>query len=160
MFNFDIKLSKKSDNNRVILDLPKSLYVIFSIISLIVFITIMMFGGSVISYIVFVIAVIVLTYHEKWSFDRDKQSIEFNFGLGFISKTYRYTFEDIEMIEKVIFKKGELKKQKESNIFSLKIYVKSGNDHTILTYSKVKKDQFNIIVSEIENITGTKAQEI
>lgn len=160
MFNFDIKLSKKSSEKNLILDLPKSLYIIFSIISLIVFLSIMMMGGSIISYTVFVISVIVLTYHEKWSFHKEERSIEFVFGLGFISKTYRYSFDDIEMLEKVIFKKGELKKQKESNIFSLKLYVKSGKDHTILTYSKVKKDQFNTIVSELEHITGIKTQEI
>lgn len=160
MFNFDIKLSKKSDEKKLLLDLPKSLYVIFSIISLILFITIMMFGGSIISYVVFVISVIVLTYHEKWIFDKEKREIEFNFGLGFISRTYKYSFEDIEMIEKVIFRKGELKKHKESNIFSIKLYVKSGKDHTILTYSKAKKDQFVTIVSEIESITGIKTQEI
>lgn len=160
MFNFDIKLSKRSDDKSLVLDLPKSLYIIFSFISLIVFLSIMMFGGSVVSYTVFVISVIVLTYHEKWIFDSEKRSIEFVFGLGFISRTYKYTFEDVELLEKVIFKKGELKKHKESNVFSLKLYVKSGKDHTILTYSKHKKDQFNTIVSELETITGIKTQEV
>lgn len=153
-------MSKKSNESHLILNLPRSLYIMFSLISLVLFLSIMMIGGSIISYAVFIISVIVLTYHEKWTFDKESKKIKYVFGLGFISKTFNYSFTDIEMIEKVIFKKGELKKEKESNVFSLKLHVKTGKDHTVLTYSKSKRDQFNVIVNEIESITGLKVQEI
>lgn len=166
MFDFDIKISPKSTLTKLLVCLPRSFYIIFSIITFIIFLGIVFYGATSLSLIVFFISVISLTYKESWSFDKETKKIISKFGLGFVYKTTLISFEDIELCELLTFTKGKLHNQQtkdKNNIFtkkyiSIKLYTKDGKTYTIITVSERKKEMIDSIINEIESITHAKIE--
>lgn len=166
MFDFDIALSKKSDSQKVILKLPISFYIIFSIIAAIIFVGIIMYGSSVFSIVIFFISVISLTYRESWIFDKSSQKVIAKNGVGFVYKTMNFNFDDIELIELVSFIKGRnssAEKSEKTSImrkryYSIKLHTNNGKDFTLITSTESKKVLIDSILNEIENITNKKVE--
>jgi hypothetical protein len=166
MFDFDIALSKKSDSQKVILKLPISFYIIFSVIAAIIFTGIIMYGASVFSIIIFFISVVSLTYKEAWTFDKNSRKVTAKNGVGFVYKTIDFNFDDIELIELVSFIKGRnnaVEKSEKLSIlrkkyYSIKLHINNGKDFTLITVTENKKVIIDLMLNEIENITNKKVE--
>ncbi len=166
MFDFDIILSNKSDSQKVILKLPISFYIIFSIIAIILFTGIIIYGASVFSIIILFVSVISLTYRESWIFVKNSRKVTAKTGVGFIYKTMDFNFDDIELIELVSFIKGRnssVENSEKTSIlrkkyYSIKLHMNNGKDFTLITATESKKVKIDSMLNEIENITNKKVE--
>jgi len=166
MFDFDVVLSKKSDLEKTIIRLPRSFYIVFSIITVILFLSIVLYGASIFSISIFILSFISLTYRESWVFDKNSGLIISKVGIGFIYKTKTQKFENIELIELVEFTKGKNPTNmtnSKSSIFekkylSIKIHFTNGKDITLITTTARKKDYITLMLDEIESITQKKVE--
>ena len=165
MFNFDIVLSKKSNSRKVILHQPLLFYIVFLIISLTIFSSIIFYTYSIVSLILLVITLSILTYREEWVFDGDRKVLEIINGLGFIYPRKVYGFAEIELLEYIIFTKGsklenknKISKMLQKKIHTIKIYYLNGERDTILTVTDKHIDKISIILEEIARVTKVKVE--
>ncbi len=164
--DFDIILSNKSNSQKVILKLPISFYIIFSIIATILFVGIIFYGASIFSIVIFFISVISLTYRESWIFDKSSKKVTAKNGVGFFYKTMNFSFDDIELLELVSFIKGRSSSVENNEkisilrkkYYSIKLHINNGKDFTLITVTESKKVIIDSMLNEIENITNKKVE--
>lgn len=166
MFDFDLNISKKSNDEKVILQIPIYFYLIFSFIGIFIFLSIIFYGASTLSYIFLFISVVALTYKEIWIFNKEEDKSFHKTGLGFVYKKINFNLKDIELLEQTTFIKGQdsisEKKSKFSFInkryYSMKLHLNTGQVFTLITVLENKKDKLDIIINEIQSISGVKIE--
>ncbi len=166
MFNFDLVLSKKSNEQRVYLTLPPYFYVVFSIISALILLGITFYEYSILSVVLLIISITALTFRESWDFDNNTKSLTVKFGIGFIYPKKVYKFNEIELLEYITFVRGQQGNKdisKKDSFFlkkyhSIKLHYSDGKSATILSISDRYKDKINLITEEIIRVTGVKLE--
>lgn len=164
MFDFDIRLSNKSSNDKVILNLPIYYYITFVIIGTCLFFTTILYGTSIIALIVLFISVAAITFKETWVFD--KSGSFYKTGLGFVYRKIDFDIKDIEVLEMISFYKGRNSNVEENSKFSflnkkfysLKIHLNNGKDYTLITVAESKKEKIDQILKEVSMITKAKIE--
>lgn len=166
MFDFDLNISKRSNDEKVILKLPIYFYLIFAFISVFIFLSIIIYGASTLSYLFLFFSVIALTYKEIWIFDKKLDQSFHKTGLGFVYKKVMFNLNDIDLLEQTSFIKGQHssleKKSKFSFIhkryYSMKLHLNTGQVFTLITVLENKKEKLDIIINEVQSISGAKIE--
>ena len=164
MFDFDLKLINNSDD-LVTLRLPMLFYITFSVISISVFATIILYGGSVFSYILLFVSVAALTYRESWVFSKTTKGSYYKTGIGFVYNKLKFNLKDVELLEYTTFTKGKTDNKSSfkykilnKRYHSLKIHMSNGKDYTLLTVNDSKKTKLDDILVAIQYITESKVE--
>lgn len=166
MFDFDIVLTNKSDENNLFMRIPLYFYIIFFVVSLLLFFTIIFYGASFFSYLFLFISVSALTYRETWIFSKGSKNVLGKSGIGFIYKNIKFKFNDIELLELVSFIKGRNSNIEKNSKFillnkryySIKLHISNGKSYTLLTVTESKKNKLDIIFKELEKMTLAKTE--
>ncbi|MGL1891915.1 MAG: hypothetical protein OCD02_09830 [Spirochaetaceae bacterium] len=157
MFNFDIRVSSKSTDEKLILNPPLFFYIMFLIISIMIIGSILVTSVSISTVVLLIISICALTYKEKWVLNKEVQKIVITTGVLLVYKKNIYNFDQIEEIEKKEFIKGQTETNKKRSrfskkLFSLKIYFSDGNSKVITIVNEIDQYKLDNIKDEIKRI--------
>lgn len=152
---FDFTLKMKCTENKVILNQPRSYYIVFSIILIILLGSAIYSGLSFLSAFFILLILILLTYQENWTFHRENQTLSYKVGVLFLYKRLTQPFNELKNAEVTGFTKGRRDEEEKKLPFYMKrqyilnLYTIEGHNHTLFIADKNQRENMESIAREI-----------